>query len=70
MIHLTVLETPQLHTRGESAHGGPHEPPFTSAGPTQEFVDIDSLRTIQQDPVDDLLEQQDGLIKRSRDSNL
>ncbi|GAB5592589.1 nuclear protein localization protein 4 [Umbelopsis nana] len=69
MIHLTVLETPQLHTRGESAHAGSHEPPFTSAGPTQEFVDIDSLRTIQQDPVDDLLEQQDGLIKRSRDSN-
>jgi hypothetical protein len=68
MIHLVFLETPHLHTPGEHADE-PHAA-ATNAGPVQEFVNIDELKTIQQDPVDDLLEKQDGLIARSRDNNL
>lgn len=70
MIHLTFLETPHLHTSGETTDSHVHPVPATHPGPAQEFVDIDQLRTIQQDPVDDLLEQQDGLISRPKDSNL
>jgi hypothetical protein len=68
MIHLVFLETPHLHTPGE--HPEETQTAATNAGPVQEYVDIDELKTIQQDPVDDLLEKQDGLIARSRDSNL
>ncbi|CAO3666119.1 unnamed protein product [Umbelopsis vinacea] len=69
MIHLTFLETPHLHTSGETTESNVHPVPATHPGPAQEFVDIDQLKTIQQDPVDDLLEQQDGLIPRPKDSN-
>jgi hypothetical protein len=68
MINLVFLETPHLHTPGE--HVDEPQAAVTNAGPVQEYVDIDTLKTIQQDPVDDLLEKQDGLIPRSRDSNL
>ncbi|KAI9285477.1 NPL4 family-domain-containing protein [Umbelopsis sp. AD052] len=67
MIHLVFLETPHLHTPGE--HVDEPQAAVTNAGPVQEYVDIDTLKTIQQDPVDDLLEKQDGLIPRSKDSN-
>lgn len=69
MIHLTFMETPHLHTAKE-ATSDQQTTTDTNPGPTTEFVEIDALKNIQQDSVDDLLEKQDGLIKRGRDSNL
>jgi hypothetical protein len=69
MIHLTFMETPHLHTPNEAANDL-QTTTNTNPGPSSEYVEIDALKTIQQDPVDDLLEKQDGLIKRGRDSKL